>query len=98
MKIRLLLALAGLAIGFAAPILAQEENTVDPEVLQQIEAVYTKYDEAYNKNDAAAIAALFTQDALQVWQGSDGRWHGFRSASHREKVCSRDCIDSQELG
>ena len=27
MKIRLLLALAGLAIGFAAPILAQEKNT-----------------------------------------------------------------------
>jgi hypothetical protein len=70
MKIRLLLALAGLAIGFAPPILAQEKNTVDPEVLQQIEPVYTKYDEAYNKNDAAAIAALFTQDALQVWQGA----------------------------
>ena len=32
MKVRLLLTLAGLAIGFAAPALAQEQNTVDPEV------------------------------------------------------------------
>jgi uncharacterized protein (TIGR02246 family) len=70
MKVRLLLTLAGLAIGFAVPVPAQEKNTVDPEVLQQIEAVYLKYDEAYNKNDVAAMAALFTQDALQVWQGA----------------------------
>jgi hypothetical protein len=33
---RLLLALAGLAIGFAVPALAQEQNTVDPEVRQQM--------------------------------------------------------------
>jgi hypothetical protein len=33
-----LLALAGLAISFAVPVLAQEQNTVDPEVRQQIEA------------------------------------------------------------
>jgi len=60
MKVRLLLTLAGLAIGFAVPALAQEQNTVDPEVRQQIEAVLTKFDEAFNKNDAAAIAALYT--------------------------------------
>jgi uncharacterized protein (TIGR02246 family) len=67
MKIRLLLGLAGLAIGFAAPILAQEENTVDPEVRQQIEALIVKQDEAYNRSDAVAIADLFTSDAVQVW-------------------------------
>jgi hypothetical protein len=43
MKIRLLFTLAGLAIGFAAPVLAQEQNTVDPEVRQQIEAVAMKF-------------------------------------------------------
>jgi hypothetical protein len=32
MKMRLLPALAALAIGFAVPALAQEQNTVDPEV------------------------------------------------------------------
>jgi hypothetical protein len=61
MKIRLLLILAGLAISFGVPTLAQEPNTVDPEVLQQIEAVLMKFDDAYNKNDAAATAGLFLQ-------------------------------------
>jgi ketosteroid isomerase-like protein len=49
-----------LAISFAVPALAQEKNAVDTEVRQQIEAVLTKFDEAFNKNDAAAIAALYT--------------------------------------
>jgi ketosteroid isomerase-like protein len=47
----------------------QETNTVDPEVRQQVEAVHTKFVEAQNKGDAAAIADLFTQDAVQVWYG-----------------------------
>jgi uncharacterized protein (TIGR02246 family) len=38
-------------------------------VRQQIEAVHMKFDEAYNKNDAAATAALFAQDAAEVWYG-----------------------------
>jgi uncharacterized protein (TIGR02246 family) len=65
MKTRLV-ALVGLAIGLAVPVLAQEENTVDPQVRQQVEAAQAKYDEAFNKNDAAAIAALFTQDAAEA--------------------------------
>jgi uncharacterized protein (TIGR02246 family) len=89
MKVRLLLTLAGLAIGFAVPVPAQEKNTVDPEVLQQIEAVYMKYDEAYNKNDVAAMAALFTQDALQVWQGaSEGG-----TASGQQAIEKRYAVD-----
>jgi len=47
----------------------QETNTVDPEVRQQVEAVHTKFVEAQNKGDAAAIADLFTQDAVQKWYG-----------------------------
>jgi hypothetical protein len=39
MKMHLLLALAGFAIGFVVPALAQEQNTVDPEVRQQRVAV-----------------------------------------------------------
>jgi ketosteroid isomerase-like protein len=72
MRIRLLLTLAGLAIGFALPISAQEQKTVDPKVRQEIEAVQVKYNEAVNKHDAAAIAALFTEDALQAWESSGG--------------------------
>jgi ketosteroid isomerase-like protein len=68
---RLLVYLAGLALGFAVPVLAQEQNTVDPEVRQQIEALIAKQDEAFNKNDAAAVAALFTEDALLVAPDGD---------------------------
>ena len=67
MKTRLLFIIAGSIIGLALPVVAQEQNAVDPEVRQQIEAVLTQFDKAYNKSDAAAIAALLTPDAVQVW-------------------------------
>jgi hypothetical protein len=63
---RLLPALAGLTISFAVPVPAQEQNTVEPEVRQQIEALFKKLDDAYNENDLAAITARYTQDAVQV--------------------------------
>ena len=72
MKIRLLGILIGLAISFAFSTLAQEQNTVDPQVRQQIEAVLTNFDDAFNKHDAAAVAALFTPDAIQVWDFEGG--------------------------
>ena len=56
MKMTLIFALAGLAIGFAAPTLAQEKDAVDPQMRQQLEAIDKIFDEAYNKNDAAATA------------------------------------------
>jgi hypothetical protein len=75
MKIRFLLTLAGLAIGFAVPTIAQEQNTVDPQVRQQIEALFMQFQEAYNKHDAAALAAGYTADAVEVrsWATS---WNG----------------------
>ena len=87
MKMRLLLTLAGLAFSFALPTFAQEENTVDPEVRQQIEAVNMKYDEAYNKGDAAAIVARYTQDAVEVlgW-ASGGVASGWQAIEERYKM------------
>src|SRR5258708_32727959 len=67
MRLYVLLTLAGLAIGFAVPVLAQDQNTVDLEVREQIEALFVKFDDAYNRSDAAAIADLFTQDGVQTW-------------------------------
>jgi ketosteroid isomerase-like protein len=61
-----LVAVVCLAIGFAAPAIAQEQNAVDSEVRQQIEAAVLKYQEACNNYDAAATAALFTLDAVEV--------------------------------
>ena len=74
MKTHVLGALVALTIGFAVPSIAQDKNTVDPEVYQQIEAVLTKFDEAYNRNDAAAVAALYTQDAVRLlsWESESG--------------------------
>jgi len=72
MKIRLLLALAAIAIGFTMPTFAQD--TVDPKTAQQIRVLAAKYDEAYNRNDAAAVAALYSEDA--VLGSPHGTFHG----------------------
>ena len=66
MKIRSVLALVGLAISFALPTFAQQKDAVDPEVRQQIEALLMKFGEAFNKHDPAAIAALYTQNAIRL--------------------------------
>jgi hypothetical protein len=74
MKMRLVVTLAGLAIGCAVPSIAQDKNTVDPEVRQEIKAAQMKFDEAFNKRDTAGIAALYTLEAVQVldeWEGGD---------------------------
>jgi hypothetical protein len=68
-----------LAVGFALPIVAQEKEEVkhfpftpipaDPQLVQQIEAINQKFDEAINKHDADAVAALFTANATLVYGG-----------------------------
>ncbi len=64
---RLLFIIAGSIIGLALPVVAQEKKTVDPEVRQQIEAAHMKFDEAYNRSDAAGCTANYTQDTIEVW-------------------------------
>jgi uncharacterized protein (TIGR02246 family) len=66
MKKRLLLALAGLAISFAVPAFAQQKDTADPQLREALIAYNKKEDEAWNNNDAAALAALCTEDAILV--------------------------------
>lgn len=66
MKRCLLLAIAGLAMGFALSAFAQEQKAVDPEVRQRIEVVMMKFVEAYNNRDVASISPLHTQDAVEV--------------------------------
>ena len=96
---RLLLTLAGFALGFVQPAFAQEQTTVDPEVRQQIEAVHMKFVEAQNKGDAAAIAALFTQDAVQEWYGvSEGGLASGQQAiekRYRETFAAPSPLDSK---
>jgi ketosteroid isomerase-like protein len=102
MKRRLVVALAGLAIGFAVPSFAQEQNTVDPEVRQQIEAVNMKYDEAYNnKGDTAAIVARYTKDAVEVlgWAGVASGWQAIEERyKMRFGTLSRKLVQVYAIG
>jgi ketosteroid isomerase-like protein len=67
MKMPLVVALVGLAISFASPSFAQQkEATLCERDCQQIDALAKKYDEADNNSGAAALAALFTEDAVIV--------------------------------
>jgi ketosteroid isomerase-like protein len=66
MKIRLVVTLVGLAISFVVPTFAQQKDTVDPQIIEQLVAIGKKYAEAVNNNDAAAVAALYTEDAVYV--------------------------------
>ena len=45
---------------------AQQKATVDPQTAQKILAITLAYNEASGNSDAAAIAALFTEDRLFV--------------------------------
>jgi uncharacterized protein (TIGR02246 family) len=65
MKTRLLLILAGLAIRFTAPALTADMPG-DIRILDGLNALGAKYSEACNQSDAAALAALFTEDAVVV--------------------------------
>ena len=93
MKIRLLLALVGLAISFALPTFAQQKDTADPRIAQQRDlvgdpkaldefgALATKQSEAFTNKDAAAVAALFTEDAVLV--APDGMFSGRQAIEKR---------------
>jgi len=66
MKTRLMLAVAGLAIGFAWPIFAQQKETVDPQLREALLSLAKKFDDVYNNGDAAGMVALYTEDAVEV--------------------------------
>src|ERR1700675_2234601 len=87
MKVRSLFILAGLVISLALPSFSQQ--TVDPQLDQQIRALTSKYDEAFNKNDATALGALFSEDA--VFSGLHGRFNGRQAIEnfHSQQVFGR---------
>src|SRR5271154_1854404 len=74
MKIRHLLTIVGFAIIFTLPAFAQQKDTVDPKISEQIRVLASKYDEAINRQDATGVAALYSQDG--VWVTHDGAFHG----------------------
>ena len=79
MKIPSLIALAGLVIGFIVPTFAQQKDTGDQELRQVADSLARKLDEAWNNNDAAAAAALYTEDGFTRFLPNISR-----SAGHRK--------------
>ena len=73
-----LITVVGLAISFALPALSQEKAATPavpnpfqpipagPALVQQLEAINLKFDEAFNKHDAMALGALYIANAAQV--------------------------------
>jgi ketosteroid isomerase-like protein len=45
------------------------KETVDPQIIEQLELISTKFQEAINNNDAAAVAELFAEDGVFVTEG-----------------------------
>jgi uncharacterized protein (TIGR02246 family) len=68
MKNPSLLALLGLAISFAVPTFAQQTNTPDLRLREKLIAAIKRHTDALDKNDAAAVAANFTEDGVSVEQ------------------------------
>jgi uncharacterized protein (TIGR02246 family) len=67
MKNRSLISLVGLAMSFALPTFAQERETVDPQLIQKLYDTLSKeWNDARNNHDASAIAALYTENAVDV--------------------------------
>jgi len=48
-----------------------------------------EFDNAYNKHDAAAIAALFTPDAVEVWA-----WEADSTVSGQQAIEKRYAVDA----
>ena len=114
MRIRLsVLAVVGLAIGFVRPAFADQKDTADPPVAEQgnllgdvtelaeFTALRTKYVEALNTLDAAAMAGFYTEDGVIVtpdgwFSGRENiekwyaymfrRWHPTNSIRQNDQV------------
>jgi hypothetical protein len=82
MKVPVVVVIVFLAIDLALPTFAQQKDTLDPQIAQQIRVLAMKYHEAINRNDAAAVAALYTEDAVNVLPGGIIS----RSAGHRKRL------------
>jgi len=72
MKIRLVVALAGLAISFALPTFAQ---TIDPQLRAVVDGIDKTFDDSQNSGDPAPIIAVFAKDGVVVTNGGPFSGH-----------------------
>jgi ketosteroid isomerase-like protein len=71
MRIPLIVTLVASGMCLSLPTLAQEQKEIDAGVRKQIESVLAAFRDAYNKHDAAAVAELYTPEAVEfrAWRG-----------------------------
>jgi len=75
---KILLGILGLTAGLALPLFGQGPQAVSADVRSQVEAVFVKFQDAYNAREAEGIAATVTQDAVEMPSGQ-----GWRSGDKR---------------
>jgi uncharacterized protein (TIGR02246 family) len=107
MKIASVVALVGLAVSLALPTFAQQKETVDPQIIEQLNALGKKYLDAMNDNDPVPLAALFTEDAVLLTDRGpvNGReaiakWYvdNFKEWHHSDHIGKRDPNSSRIIG
>ena len=57
-------------VGLALPLFGQEPQAVSADVRSQVEAVFVKFQDAYNARDAEGIASTMTPDAVEMRSGA----------------------------
>ena len=67
---KILLGILGLTVGLALPLFGQEPQAVSADVRSQVEAVFVKFQDAYNAQDAEGIASTMTLDAVEMRSGA----------------------------
>jgi uncharacterized protein (TIGR02246 family) len=60
-------------------MLTQEKEITHPQLRKQLDEKIKKYDDGWNNNDAVALAAFFTEDAVYV--------------TDRGPICGREAIE-----
>ena len=67
---KILLGILGLTVGLALPLFGQEPQAVSADVRSQVEAVFVKFQDAYNARDPEGIASTMTLDAVEMRSGA----------------------------
>lgn len=66
MKAFLMTALVSTSVAMSMPAAAQQTEVTDAAMLTQLDEHNKKWAAAFNSNDAAAIAALYTEDGVEI--------------------------------